>query len=150
MKLLSVFQFIIILLAVISIEITATDQTSNIISSLKKSIHLDYWQITKDTDPKLSLPNFPDSLWQSFQPTLDDERYTEGNWLIRTNIVIKDTLTSKEVLGLFPLNFVTAYEIYWDGIKIAQNGKIGMNKDVEKAGAYNFNLALSPNLVTQR
>ncbi|MCX6151431.1 MAG: histidine kinase [Ignavibacteriales bacterium] len=148
-KLLSAFRFIIILLGAINIEITATEPQHNIISSLKKSTLLDYWQIVKDADPKLSLPSFPDSLWQLFKPTIDDVRYTEGNWILRTNIVIKDSLSGKEVLGLFPINFVTAYEIYWDGIKIAQNGIIGVTKTDEKAGAYNFNLALSPNLVTR-
>ncbi len=143
------FCFIILLIALINIEITATDPPSNILSSIKKSIHLDHWQIVKDTDPKLPLPNFPDSLWQLFQPTLDDERYTKGNWFIKTNIIIKDSLSSKEVLGLFPLNLVTAYEIYWDGIKIAENGKIGNNKTEDIAGSYNFNFAFPPNLVTQ-
>ncbi len=147
-NLLSVIPFIILLLAIINIEITATESPANIITSLNKSIYLDYWQIVEDTDPKLTLPNFPDSSWQSFQPSLDDDRYTEGNWLIRTKIVIKDSVSNNVIPGLFPLNFVTAYEIYWDGIKIAQNGRIGINKTDEKAGSYNFSLALSPNLVT--
>jgi sensor histidine kinase YesM len=147
-KLLSVFRFII-LLAIINIEITATEPPPNIISSLNKSIYLDYWQIAEDTEPKITLPTLPDSLWQLFQPAMGDDRYTEGNWLIRTKIVIKDSVSNKVILGLFPLNFVTAYEIYWDGTKIAENGKIGINKTDEKAGAYNFNLALSPNIVTR-
>lgn len=145
----TVFYFVIILLVVINFEITATEPPHNIISSLNKSFYLDHWQIVKDSDPKLPLSSFPDSLWQSFQPTLDDDRYTEGNWLIRTKIVIKDSVSDKEILGLFPLNFVTAYEIYWDGIRIAQNGRIGINKTDEKTGAYNFNLALSHNLITR-
>ncbi|HCY74390.1 MAG TPA: hypothetical protein DHV28_00580 [Ignavibacteriales bacterium] len=147
-KLLSVFRFII-LLTIINGEITATDLPPNIISTLNKSIHLDHWQIVKDTSPKLSLSTTPDSLWQLFEPSLDDERYATGNWFIKTHIIIKDSLSSKEVLGLFPINFVTAYEIYWDGIKIAQNGIIGINKTDEKAGSFNFNLVLPPNLLTR-
>lgn len=144
-----VFRFIILFLTIVTINIFATEPPSNIISSTGKSIHLDFWQIAIDREPKNSIQNTSDTLWQSFEPTLDDERYSVGNWLIRTNIVIKDSLSSKEVLGLFLLNLVTAYEIYWDEVKIAQNGIIGINKTDEKAGAYNFNLALSPNLVTQ-
>nr|MCU0333089.1 hypothetical protein [Ignavibacteriaceae bacterium] len=144
----TVFCFTIILLAVINLEITAADPPSNNISSLKKSIHLDHWQIVKDTEPNNSLSFIPDSLWQAFKPTLDDNRYTEGNWLIRTSIVIQDSLNDKEVLGLFPINFLTAYEIYWDSIMIAENGEIGTNKTEEKAGSYNFNLALPNNLLT--
>lgn len=145
-KLLSVFRFII-LLAIINIEITATEPPPNIITSLNKSIYLDHWQIVKDRDPKLPIPNLPDSSWQSFQPSLDDNRYTEGNWLIRTKIVMNDSASSNVIQGLFPFNFVTAYEIYWDGIKIAQNGRIGINKTDEKAGSYNYSLALSPDQV---
>lgn len=148
-NLLSVFRVIIILLAVINIEITATEPPSNIISSLNKSIYLDHWQITKDTKPKNSLPTLPDSLWQLFAPTFDDDRYTEGNWLIRTKIVIKDSVSNNVILGLFPLNFVTAYEIYWDGIKIAENGKIGNDKTEDIAGSYNFSFAFPSNLVTR-
>lgn len=145
----TVFRFIVIILAIVNIEIIATEQPSNIVSSFSRSIQLKHWQIVKDTEPKNYLPTLPDSLWHLFEPSLDDDRYIEGNWLIRTNIVIKDSLSYKKVLGLYPINLVTAYEIYWDGIKIARNGIIGINKADEKAGAYNFNLALPPNLVTQ-
>ncbi len=138
---------LIITLASVDIGIAATELPSNTLTSTSRSVRLNYWQIIKDTNPKYSLPTFPDTLWQLFEPTLDDDRYTEGNWLIRTKIVIRDSVSNKVILGLFPLNFVTAYEIYWDGIKIAQNGIIGINKTDEKAGTYNFNLALSPNLV---
>lgn len=148
-NLLAVFYFNIILLAVINVKITATEPPPNIISTFKKSIHLDYWQIVKDSDPKLTIPNLPDTLWQLFQPTLDDNRYTAGNWIIKTKIVIKDSVSGKEILGLFPINFVTAYEIYWDGMKLAQNGIIGITNDYEKAGAFDFNIALPPNLVTR-
>ena len=144
-----VFRFIIILLTLVSINTLATEPPQNIISSSNKSIYVDYWQIAEDTDPKLTLPNLPDSLWQSFEPSFDDDRYTEGNWLIKTNIVYKDSLIDKEILGLFPINFVTAFEIYWDGSKIAQNGIIGINQVDEKAGIYNFNITLAPYLITR-
>jgi hypothetical protein len=88
----SVFPFIILLLAIINIEITATEPATNVISSLKKSIHLNYWQIAEDKEPNNYLPILPDSLWQLFESTLDDNRYTEGNWLIRTNIIIQDSI----------------------------------------------------------
>lgn len=144
-----VFCSTIILLTVINVKIIAADTQSNIISSLKKSIHLDHWQIVEDTDPKLSIQSIPDSLWQLFEPTLDDERYTEGNWILRTKIFIEDSLDDKKVLGLFPINIVSAYEIYWDGIMIAENGKIGINNSDEIAGKYNFNLALASKYISR-
>ncbi len=142
------FYSFIILFAVTNNKLSATDLPYTIISSFDKSTHLTNWQITKDTEPNNFLRTIPDSLWQLFEPTIDEERYTVGNWLIRTNIVIEDSLINNEVLGLFPINLVTAYEIYWDGIQIAQNGKLGLNKADEKAGSYNFNFAIPSNLVT--
>ncbi|MDD5606993.1 MAG: histidine kinase [Ignavibacterium sp.] len=130
-------------------ETSASESTSNVISYESKQIILDQWQIVKDEEPNQSLPPIPDSVWQIFNPTLDDERFNQGNWLIKTIITIKDSLNKKEVLGIFPLNFVTAYEIYWDGIKISENGKIGISTEDEIAGKYNFNLALPNDLLSK-
>lgn len=148
-KFFSTFQIMIYFFFLLKIEVDATQSPSNIISSFDKSTHLTNWQITKDTEPNNLFFTLPDSLWQSFEPTIDEERYIQGNWLIRTNILIEDSLINNEALGLFPINLATAYEIYWDEIKIAENGKPGMNKTDEKAGLYNFNFALPTNLVTQ-
>jgi sensor histidine kinase YesM len=115
---------------------------------LSESIHLKHWQIVKDTGPKETLQNIPDSLWKLLTLSSEYERYSEGNWLIRTNVEIKESVSKETVWGLFPFNFCTAYEIYWDGVKIAQNVIIGINKNDEKAGLFNFNLPLPPHLVT--
>lgn len=142
-----VFRCIVFILIIACIESSAHQQPSNILTSSDTSVHLQYWQIAKDTEPNNSLQTPPDPLWNLFEPSLDDDEYTEGNWLIRTTIDIEDSISYGVIFGIFPINFVTAYEIYWDGIKIAQNGKIGSNNADEKAGAFNFNLALSPDLV---
>lgn len=149
MKFNPTFQLAVIIILIFNLELFATELPSNNLTSYRKAIHLDHWQIAKDKDPKLLLSSFPDSLWELFNPTLDDEEYTVGNWIIRTSVDINDSINGKEVLGIFPLNLVTAYEIYWDGIKIAKNGKLGINNTNEIAGDYNFNLALPSNLLTK-
>ena len=144
---LSLVRFILILLAVVSVDGAAAETQDNIISSLNKSIQLKHWQIAKDPAPKEIL-KYPDSAsWKPLVSSLENEKYSDGNWLIRTEIIIKDTINKETVLGLFPIYFFTAYEIYWDGIKIAQNGIIGISKTDEKAGLYNFNLPLPQRLV---
>lgn len=145
---LPVLQILLVILVIINIKIPAAETASNILSLYQRAVRLDHWQIVNDVYSKDSLPIIPDSLWQLFEPTLDDDRYTGGSWLIRTNIEITDSLSRNEVLGLFPMNFVTAYEIYWDGIKIGQTGVIGNNKSNEKAGDFNYNLALPADLLT--
>jgi len=147
MKLISIFQLLITILFILKIETVATELPSYTLTSSNKILRLDHWQITKDNEPQNLLPIISDSLWRLFSPTLDDEIYSVGNWLIRTNINVTDSLNSKDVLGIFPLNLVTAYEIYWDGIKIAENGKPGINNTNEIAGDYNFNIALPSNLL---
>lgn len=143
---LSFVRFIIIFLSLTGMT-AFTEAQTNIISSSNNSIQLSHWQIAKDPAPKEIL-NYPDSAsWEPLVPSLENKKYTKGNWFIRTEIIIKDTLNKETVLGLFPIYFFTAYEIYWDGIKIAQNGIIGINKDDEKAGTYNFNLPLPQRLV---
>ncbi|MCX6175481.1 MAG: histidine kinase [Ignavibacteriales bacterium] len=141
-------QLVIIPLTVICINCTITHAQQNIISSSNKSIYLKHWQIAKDPAPKGTLQNPRDSLWRSPVSSSENDKYTVGNWLIRTEIVYKDSVSKETVWGLFPTNFITAYEIYWDGIKIAQNGIIGTDNVDEKAGKFNFNLPLPPHLVT--
>lgn len=143
-----VFRFIIYFFTIVSINYTAFGETYNSISSLNESIKLMAWQIAADPDPKNTLHTPADSLWRLVDPSLDIDNYTEGNWLLRTKIVITDSVSDKVILGLFPINFITSYEIYWDGVKIAQNGVIGINSKDEKAGAFNFHLPLPHKLLT--
>ena len=144
-----VFRFIIIFLTLVSIDSVAAGAKYNSISTLSRSVYLRHWEIVKDTSPKETLQNIPDSLWKLLTLFSEFERYSEGNWLIRTNIEVKDSVNQETVWGLFPINFITSYEIYWDGMKIAQNGIIGIDKSNEKAGLYNFNLLMPPHLVTK-
>lgn len=144
----SVLPFITIFITIVSSDRAAAETSYNIISSLSP-VHLKHWQIAPDPGPGNNLQTPPDSMWRSFGPSLDYNKYTEGNWLLRTVIYIEDSAASKIIFGLFPVRFVTAYEIYWDGIKIAQNGVVGINNTFEKAGIFNFNQPLFSYLTAQ-
>lgn len=143
-----VFRCTIFLLVITCIESSANEQPSNILTLSDKSIRLKHWQILKDQTPKSIFHNPSDSLWLPLYSTVENDRYDEGNWLLRTDIVIDDLVNNKVIFGLFPARLVTAYEIYWDGMKIAQNGIIGIDNTDEKAGLFNFNMPLPPHLVT--
>lgn len=144
----SFYKIIVIILVIANFEIAANGLRANIFNSSSKSISLQNWQIIKDSESMKPLPNFPDSLWQAFDSKVDENLYSEGNWIVKTNIFITDSISNETLCGLFPTNFVTAYEIYWDGIKIGQNGVIGINKTDERSGTFNYNLGLSPDLLT--
>lgn len=142
------FRFIIVVLTLVGIDSFAAEVPYNSISTSIKSLQLKHWQIAKDPAPKEIL-KYPDpASWKPLVPSTENEKYSNSNWLIRTEINIRDTINKKTVLGLFPINFFTAYEIYWDGIKIAKNGIIGISKADEKAGKFNFNRPLPQHLVT--
>jgi sensor histidine kinase YesM len=140
--------FILNILLVFEFNSAFAEAQINTISSTDKSIRLKHWQIAKDPAPKDILRYPPDSTWRSFVQSLKNEQYSEGNWLIRTEILITDSANTGTVWGLFPIHFFTAYEIYWDGIKVAQNGLIGIDKADEKAGIFDFDISLPHHLVT--
>lgn len=142
------FRFIVFLLALVAFDYASTKAQHNIISSSAQSINLSNWQIVKDPSPKEILQIPKDSCWRPSNSISILKNYSKGNWLVRTEIFVKDSINKKIVWGLFPQRFITAYEIYWDGIKIAQNGQIGSNRTDEKAGVFNFNLILPSHLLT--
>jgi len=142
-------QLIALLVLIFQIEPLAGELPSNRLTSTDKYISLDHWQITKDADPSKKITIIPDSLWQKLDANIDENLYSEGNWIIRTKIEVIDSLDKNTPISLFPLNLVTAYEIYWDEIKLGQNGKIGNTKSEEVAGNYEFNLNVSPELLTK-
>ncbi|MDP3582191.1 MAG: hypothetical protein Q8S39_09675, partial [Ignavibacteria bacterium] len=142
------FLFLLIFLSVVGVNNPFAETQHNIISLKDKLIILKHWQIAKDNTPKNIFQNSNDIVWKQFNPSLQENEYSEGNWLLKAEIVIEDSLSTKNIFGLFPINFITAYEIYWDGIKVAQNGIIGINNTDEKAGSYNYNTSLPANLVT--
>ncbi|MBI2418318.1 MAG: histidine kinase [Ignavibacteriales bacterium] len=141
-------RFVILLIVLISLPSAAAGQQDNYITHSTTSISLRYWQISKDYSPQQYLQCPPDSSWETFGHAKDYSKYDSGNWLLRTTIRIGDSLNRQSVLGLFPKYIVTAYDIYWDGRKIAQNGVIGINSTDEQSGLYNYHLLLTHELLT--
>lgn len=148
MKFLSASRLALLMFFLFIIEVVAAELPSNHLTPTTKVIHLNFWEITKDNNPNDVNVNIPDSLWQLFEPAYDDNSYITGNWIMRSNIDIPDSLDSKEVYGIFPINLITAYAIYWDGIKIGQTGILGSNIYDEKAGDVNYSLVLPSKLLT--
>lgn len=142
------FIVILVFATMMSVKIEASDHSPNLINSSTPFIYLKQWQIVDDPSPKSPLPKISDSAWKQVNLTLNEKLYSEGNWLLKTTIFVQDSLTESDVLGLFPLGFITAFEIYWDGEIIAQNGVRGSNKEAEKAGLHNFRIVLPSKLIT--
>lgn len=139
---------ILVFATTINVKMEAVDHSPNLIKSSTSLIYLKQWQITKDQSPYKPLPVYPDSAWKVVDLTMDENLYSEGNWLLKTTIFIQDSLSEEDVLGLFPFAFITAYEIYWDGKVIAQNGIRGLNEGEEKPGLFNFSVVLPHRIIT--
>lgn len=142
------FIMILVFTATMNVKTEAGGNSPNIINSSTSFIYLKQWQITKDTSPTKPLPNYPDSQWKRVDLLSDESQYSEANWILKTTIFVGDSLSEKDVFGLFPFAFITAYEIYWDGEIIAQNGVRGLNKEEEKAGLFTFNVVLPHRIIT--
>ncbi len=142
----SLFRLLISLLLIVHTVSAAAGEQSNVISSSSQSVLLQHWQIATDQTPKEALSNIPDSVWQSLETSLNSKTHSRGNWLLKSIVVFGDSVSRGTLFALVPMNFITAYEIYWDGEKIAQNGILGVNHVDEKPGDFNYHLLLPPRL----
>ncbi len=120
----------------------------NIINSSTPFIYLQQWQIINDPVPGKPLRNYPESAWKKVDLSLNQNLYSEGNWILKASLFIQDSLAGSNVFALFPVGFITAFEIYFDGKLIAQNGVRGSNEEEENAGLYNFHVVLPQNILT--
>jgi hypothetical protein len=127
---------------------TAPQDNINIISPADhKPDVLNFWKMTKDTAPEKPIPAINDTLWIPMEKFYGIENNKTGNWLIKTEIMVIDPITTDLPYGLFPQNYFSAYEIYWDGNKIGENGKIGQDIRSEKPGYYIYDLMLKPDFL---
>jgi hypothetical protein len=94
----------------------------------------------------LTLP--PDSLWLPLGLVAGRDDSREGNWLIRTQLVITDSLDNSIPWGLYTTHFTTAYDVYWDGVILARNGTIGSGEVNERPGKLRCNIFVPPHLLT--
>lgn len=122
--------------------------TFNIFGVSTTALRLREWQIAEDKNPSTPVTSLPALVWQSVKELKETERYSTGNWLLKTNLYIPDTLREQDVIGIFSFNIITAYEIYWDGDLLAQNGTRGKSRQEETAGRANFNVIVPNRLAT--
>jgi hypothetical protein len=141
--------FILFLIAAFAANFTFAEvKKVNIISSVTSPVDLQYWQITSDINPDSSPDNIPDSIWSEF-PVKPTSEMSSGNWLVRTKIEIPDEKISSILWGAFPVYFLSAYEVFWDGKKIARNGKPGLDYGREEPGEYNYYIPLESSLMSK-
>jgi len=122
------------------------ENTALTITSEQSTIYIYDWLVTADTLPGDSLISVPDSLWFNIRQQPDLNKYIEGNWLLKQEVYIKDSI--EIVYGFFPWALTSSYAIYWDGIELGRNGTPGTNKSEEVPGLFDYYIAVLPQLIT--
>lgn len=143
----SALRFAVILIVAMTANCLAAGRTIISSSSEKIAISKDQ-QIARDPAPKSPLQDVPDSSWISINLDGATDEYDSGNWLLRARVLIIDSTMNRIGWGVFASNFVTAYEVYWDGIKIAQNGTLGINMEDERPGLMYYRAILPAQLIS--
>jgi sensor histidine kinase YesM len=131
----SLFLIVEILLAA-TVLVCAAAGASIISSSTDKIIVSKEQQIARDPAPESPLHSVAGLAWESFDFAGQTDKYDNGNWLLKANIRIKDSTIAQASWGIFASFLITAYEIYWDGIKVTQNGTLGKNREDEIPGLF--------------
>jgi sensor histidine kinase YesM len=143
----SVARFVALLLAAMTLYCAAAGRTI-FSSSTEKIVVSKEQQIAQDPAPEAPLQRVADSSWEPLDPGSGTGKYDNGNWLLRATVFIRDSTASQIGWGVFASFFVTAYEIYWDGIKIVQNGTLGRNSEDEIPGLYYYHSILPAKLLS--
>ncbi|MGD8782349.1 MAG: histidine kinase [Ignavibacteria bacterium] len=89
-------------------------------------------------------PGYDDSGWHELKNyEINEEPY--GCWWIRTKITITESLTEHDgIISLQCMRLFSAYEIYWDGVLINNNGKVGTSVENEIPGSFRFPVFILP------
>ncbi len=114
------------------------------VSSHTRMVTISDWQIAKERGLPGAYPDFQNLAWHAFRTGEESsQEFATGNWILRTEITVSDSISTGSVYGMFPFNLITAYEIYWDGEKIGQNGQIGSGGADEVPGSFRYSLPLT-------
>jgi hypothetical protein len=119
-----------------------TENSTFTIASEQPTIYVCDWLVTADPFPEDSLINVPDSLWINIHQQPDINKYTEGNWLLKQEVYVRDSINI--VYGFFPWSLTSSYIIYWDGKEVGRNGKLGVSETEEVPGLLDYYIAILP------
>ncbi|KAB2923741.1 MAG: hypothetical protein F9K22_08245 [Bacteroidetes bacterium] len=107
---------------------------------------LRHWSVTRDTAPHSPLVAVHDTLRLPLTEAVQSDTLNKGNWLVATDIVLDRT--PEAPWALFLSNITTAYDVYWDGVRIGRNGLIGTGESSETPGLLHVRTLIPAHLLT--
>lgn len=107
---------------------------------------IDQWKVSLKDIPLNAKPNTNLNDFQSLEVLLQKENFKGIRWY-RQDINFVGKIRDFDFLAMNTSSLVSAYEIYWDGNLILQNGSVGKNAESESAGDV-YKLAKLPRELT--
>lgn len=99
-------------------------------------------------DSNWSSPDFDDSDWPDvFQ--LDLSRAKKGIHWFRQNITLKGDSAFQKPFYIRVAYLQAAYDLFWDGVKVGSNGRVGLTQEEEIPGQTIFVVQLDPAAVSE-
>ncbi|HUU04746.1 MAG TPA: histidine kinase [Patescibacteria group bacterium] len=133
-------KFLILILSALPLLGSTPDYTTGKILNMsgKKILLMDQWQIRMGDQWEWAVNPGKDSSWKPVifrQPPPDgDQTSAQGNFWLQTTITLQGKKDETYPLMLFFIELPSAFEIFWDGIPFARNGRVGKDRRGETPG----------------
>lgn len=99
------------------------------------------WRMKDGDDPEWRLPGFDDSGWPAGSPNQLPQSRAGVHWL-RAHVVLTGTQSPFDVLVLRFSKLPIAFDVYWDGLRVGENGRVGHRQEDEIPGQVAFMIKL--------
>ncbi|TFG74070.1 MAG: histidine kinase, partial [Chrysiogenales bacterium] len=99
------------------------------------------WRMQDGDDPEWRKPGFDDSGWPAGSPNQLPHAQAGVRWL-RAHIELSGTQNPFDVLVLRFSKLPVAFDVYWDGVRVGENGRVGRSEQDEIPGQVAFMIKL--------
>ena len=133
-------RFLILILAALPLLGSTPDHTTGRVLDLsgKKILLMDQWRIRMGDQLEWAANPGDDSSWKPLifrkPPPDEDQTRATGNFWLQTTITLQGKKDETYPLMLFFIQLPSAFEIFWDGIPFARNGRVGKDRRGETPG----------------
>ncbi len=131
--------------------LSAGEMTSQAFNLEEKDfISLAPWLARDGDQPEWASNPGPDSAWSRVSPRRilgsGGGPGPEGNFWLQTVITLAGKQDPADTLALLFNRLPSAFDVFWDGLPVGQNGRVGQDRRSEEPGRIRLTLPLNPGL----